>query len=320
MGTEDRACGRHIDTMPPLQAMRRIVYWQIGRSDHWFCVMVFKLLALFRSDPFEQAIVPLLRAAQMAYDRLKDGKGKLIYVGAGTSGRLGLVDSTELWPTYNWPDERIQWVMAGERSALMHSLEGVEDNALGYLYMDKVTKDDVVIAVAASGTTPFTLDCMREAKKKGALTIGIANNPDTPLLNEADHPILLHTRPEVVAGSTRMNAGTSQTVALKSLSTMVMISLGFVYDGYMVAVAAKNEKIDKRRVNMVMDITGHSEEGARKALLEGKGDVRMAVLMLRGCTLQEAHVWLKLCNGSLRHAEVIAELERSTDLKFGGGQ
>src|SRR4051795_2052921 len=158
----------------------------------------------------------LVEASLAAEARLRN-VGRLVYVGAGTSGRLAVQDGAELMPTFSWPQDRLLLLMAGGRNALLQSGEGAEgaiDQAVRRVQQHDIGADDVVIAVAASGTTPFTLACLREAKRRGALTIGIANNRGTPMLEEADHPILLDTGAEPIAGSTRMKAGTAQKIAL----------------------------------------------------------------------------------------------------------
>ncbi|MEZ0282066.1 N-acetylmuramic acid 6-phosphate etherase, partial [Methyloceanibacter sp.] len=187
-------------------------------------------------------------AAVAMQARLQD-RGRLIYAGAGTSGRLAVQDGAELAPTFGWPDERLLFLIAGGEEALLRSVEGAEDDAEGgtrLIVQHAVTAQDVLIAVAASGTTRFTLACLREAKRCGALTLGIANNGASPILDEADHPILLDTGSEPIAGSTRMKAGTAQKVALNTLSTLLMTLLGKVYRGLMVDVRAVNEKLVKR--------------------------------------------------------------------------
>lgn len=178
-----------------------------------------------------------LEAAALAIEpRLRDG-GRLVYAGAGTSGRLAVQDGAELMPTFSWPQDRLLLLIAGGPEALVRSVEGAEDEsdaAIGLVQCHAISTTDVLIAVAASGTTPFTLASLREAKRRGALTIGIANNRDTPILQEADHPIWLDTGPEPIAGSTRMKAGTAQRIALNLLSSLVIIRLGRVYRGLMV--------------------------------------------------------------------------------------
>src|SRR4051794_2098913 len=158
----------------------------------------------------------LERAAVAAEARLRH-RGRLVYAGAGTSGRLAVQDGAELMPTFSWPRDRLLLLMAGGKDALLQSIEGAEDEseqAIRLVQQHRLSAKDVLIGVAASGTTPFTLACLREAKRLGSLTIGIANNRNTPILVEADHPIWLDTGSEPIAGSTRMKAGTAQRIAL----------------------------------------------------------------------------------------------------------
>ena len=206
----------------------------------------------------------LERAALAMETRLRD-HGRLIYAGAGTSGRLAVQDGAELMPTFGWPPERLLLLIAGGDQAMVRAIEGAEDEIEQGKDLVKrrgVRADDVLIAVAASGTTPFTLACLREAKRLGALTIGIANNPGAPLLEEAEHPILLRTGPEPIAGSTRMNAGTAQRIALNVLSSLVMIRLGRVYKGLMVDVNASNAKLALRREAILLQ-SHRQEQGGR---------------------------------------------------------
>ena len=165
---------------------------------------------------------------------------------------------------------------------------------------------DVLIAVAASGTTPFTLACQREARRASALTIGIANNPGSPLLAEAECPVCLETGPEPIAGSTRMNAGTAQRIALNLLSSLAMIRLGRVYAGLMVEVQASNAKLGRRQRKMVARLTGKSESEAQTALGRGGGSVKLAVLLLKGCGLDEAREALARAGGRLGEALALA--------------
>src|SRR5580693_2078076 len=205
-----------------------------------------------------RASLPAIERAALATEaRLREG-GRLIYVGAGTSGRLAVQDGAELIPTFNWPKERLLLLMAGGKEALLRSAENAEDEtgqAIQAIQQNGIVAPDVVIAVAASGTTPFTLTCLREAKSRGALTVGIANNRDTPILNEADHAIFLDTGAEAIAGSTRMKAGTAQRIALNMLSSLLMIRLGRVYEGLMVDVQAVNQKLMRRSEEMLPKLT-----------------------------------------------------------------
>jgi N-acetylmuramic acid 6-phosphate etherase len=251
------------------------------------------------------AIEDAVRAMEL---RLAEG-GRLIYAGAGTSGRLAVQDGAELMPTFSWPPERLVLLIAGGEEALLRAVEGAEDE-IGHAH-DEIARhavglEDVLIGVAASGTTPFTLGCLRAAKSAGALTVGIANNPGTPLLAESDHPILLDTGPEPIAGSTRMKAGTAQRIAMNLLSSVLMIRMGRVYEGLMVDVQASNKKLERRSEEMLRHLTGRSGEEARTALARAEGSVKLAVLLLNGCRPEEAKVLLDRHDGRLRAA--LAEL------------
>jgi N-acetylmuramic acid 6-phosphate etherase len=250
------------------------------------------------------------RAALSAEERLRRG-GRLVYAGAGTSGRLAVQDGAELPPTFSWPRERLLLLIAGGDEALVQAVEGAEDEAEhGHAAVrdNAVGSDDMFVAVAASGTTPFTLACLREARRRGALGIGIANNAETPILAEAEHAIWLDTGPEAIAGSTRMKAGTAQKIALNLFSSLVMIRLGRVYDGLMVDVQATNRKLVRRSEEMLVRLTGCRPEAARDALARADGSVKVAVLLLSGCDPDEAAAALARAGGQLRGA--LAEVER----------
>jgi N-acetylmuramic acid 6-phosphate etherase len=252
-----------------------------------------------------QAALPAIEeAARTTEARLKEG-GRLIYVGAGTSGRLAVQDGAELVPTFNWPKERLLLLMAGGKEALLQSAENAEDEiglATAAIQHHKIAAPDVVIAVAASGTTPFTLASLREAKRGGAFTIGIANNHGTPILAEADCSIWLDTGPEPIAGSTRMKAGTAQRVALNLLSSLVMIRLGRVHEGLMVDLQAINAKLARRSENILIRLTGRTPVEVRGALDRANGSVKLAVLLLHGCSIGEATKALDQADGQLRAA------------------
>ncbi|MPZ39136.1 MAG: N-acetylmuramic acid 6-phosphate etherase [Rhizobiales bacterium] len=238
-------------------------------------------------------------------------RGRLVYVGAGTSGRLAVQDGAELMPTFSWPQDRLLLLIAGGKEALLQAVEGAEDqieHATELVQRHGIGPDDVMIAVAASGTTPFTLACLREAKRRQALVVGIANNPDTPLLTEADYPIFLDTDSEPIAGSTRMKAGTSQRIALNLLSSLLMIQLGRIYEGLMVDVQATNSKLVRRSERMLMHLTGRSGQDARDALAQADGSVKLAFLLLQSCDLDEARRLLDRAGGQLRGAmELMAQ-------------
>ena len=259
------------------------------------------------------AAVAAVRAARRSIEsavlameeRLKGGSGRLVYAGAGTSGRLAVQDGAELTPTFSWPGDRLVLLIAGGDEALLQAVEGAEDEGERggeRVREHRVGPDDVLIAVAASGTTPFTLTCLREAKRLGALTIGVANNPDTPLLKEADHGVWLDTGPEAIAGSTRLKAGTAQKITLNLLSSLLMIRLGRVYDGLMVDVQPTNKKLVRRSENMLMQLTDRDRAEVRAALDQANGSVKLAVLLLQGCSVEEAAAALEDADGQLRGA------------------
>lgn len=261
-----------------------------------------------------RAVLTAIEHAAGAMEERLRGEGRLIYVGAGTSGRLAVQDGAELIPTFNWPQARLLLLMAGGKDALLRAVEGAEDEtdyAARLLQQHQVGTPDVLIAVAASGTTPFTVACMRDAKRRGALTIGIANNLRTPILEEAEYPIWLDTGPEPIAGSTRMNAGTAQRVTLNLLSTLVMIRLGHVHKGLMVDVRATNAKLVERSENILRRLSDRSSEEVRDALSRAHGNIKVAMLLLQGCSTDEAAGLLERAGGQLRTALRYAERDNS---------
>ena len=250
----------------------------------------------------QRALPQITIAAEAAAERLGD-KGRLIYVGAGTSGRIAVQDGAELGPTFGWPSDRLLFAMAGGEAALINSVEGAEDDAAdGAAQMASVGPHDVVIGVAASGATPFTLSAIQEARRRGALTIGLANNQGAPLLNAAEYPVLLDTGSEVLAGSTRMQAGTAQKAALNLISTAIMIRLGHVYKGLMVDMQLSNAKLKKRAEKMVASLAGCGEAQAAAALAASGGRIKPAVLVAKGRSAAEAEALLAASGGNLRMA------------------
>jgi N-acetylmuramic acid 6-phosphate etherase len=243
-------------------------------------------------------------AAEAAAARMHEG-GRLVYAGAGTSGRLAVQDGVELTPTYNWPSDRLVFLVAGGMGALMRSVEGAEDNveaAREEVAAAEVGPNDVLIAVAASGRTPYAVAALEAARDRGALTIAIANNPGTPLLAAADHPIVADTGAEIVAGSTRMKAGTAQKAALNMLSTAIMLRCGLVHRGLMVNMRISNEKLFQRARRMVATLAGIDEARAADALELAGNDLRRAVLVARGLDPHEAADRLAHAGGNLGDA------------------
>jgi N-acetylmuramic acid 6-phosphate etherase len=244
----------------------------------------------------------IARAAEAAAGRL--GKeGRLVFAGAGTSGRLAVQDGTELYPTYGWPMERLAFLMAGGLDALTEAQEGAEDDAdAARAQVDAlaVGASDVVIGVAASGRTPYTVAAIERARAAGALTIGIANNAGSLLLDKAEHTVSVVTGSEIVAGSTRMKAGTAQKAVLNLLSTAIMIRLGLTYQGRMVAMRISNAKLLQRGRGMVQDIAGVDADVAATALEAAGNEIRQGVAVAMGLPVDEARAQLEAHGGSLR--------------------
>ena len=257
----------------------------------------------------------IVRAVDLAYERLQAGEGRLVYVGAGTSGRLGVLDGVELLPTFSWPPERLLTLIAGGERAMFRAAEGAEDDealAETDLRAAQLTSHDVVIALAASGTTPYALACVRWARQAGALTIGVTNNPGSPLARAAEAPIELDTGPEVISGSTRLKAGTAQKIALNTFSSSLMVRLGKVYGNLMVDLMATNAKLRRRAVRLTQHATGASEAEALAALERAGMQVKTAVVMLRGgLDVEAARARLAAADGHTRAA--LSEAAESRD-------
>ena len=232
--------------------------------------------------------------------------GRLIYLGAGTSGRIGAQDGAELPPTFNWPYERAVTLMAGGSGALVQAVENAEDSttaAAEALDALGLTAADVVVGLAASGNTPYVVAGLEHARRKGALTIGIINNPGGKVGAVAEIDVLLDTGPEFLAGSTRMKAGTAQKVALNAISTGVMIRLGFVYRGLMVEMRPTNAKLRERAVRMVSQLTGAEADASRQALDQADWVIKLATIMLlRKLNRADAEAAVAAGGGVLREA------------------
>jgi N-acetylmuramic acid 6-phosphate etherase len=242
-------------------------------------------------DEEEAVVVRALRAAEEAIAHAAEKVaevftkgGRTIYVGAGTSGRIALMDAAEMGPTFSVDDDRFVAVTSGGPKAERTANEGAEDDdhaAVGAMNALNVSRYDAVFGITASGRTPFVLAAVRHARRKGAWTCGIANNPQSPLEELVDHSIVLNTGPEIVTGSTRLKAGTSQKMALNRISTTAMILCGKVVENLMVDVRANNQKLRERTVRIVRDLTHATEEEAISAL-EGAGwSARIALSSLK---------------------------------------
>ena len=232
--------------------------------------------------------------------------GRLVYVGAGTSGRLGVLDSVELYPTFSWPHERAVALLAGGNGAMFAAVEGAEDDAgqgMADLAALGIGPHDVVLGIAASGSTPYVLGALRAARAAGALTLGLANNPHAPLLAAAEIGILLDTGAEVVSGSTRLKAGTAQKIALNTFSSALMVRLNKVYGNLMVDLKATNAKLVWRAIRLTSFATGADEDAAR-ATLEACGfHVKTAIVALsKQTSVEQAQALLEAARGSVRQA------------------
>ena len=252
------------------------------------------------------AAVPALAAAADAIAaRLMQG-GRLFYVGAGTSGRLAILDASECPPTFNTPPELVVALIAGGPAAVQEAVEGAEDDdeaGASDLRARNLTPNDAVVGITASGRTPYVVGALRHAREVGSHTVAIVNNARSALADVADAAIELLTGPEVIAGSTRLCAGTAQKIALSTLSTAVMVRLGKTYGPYMVDVRATNAKLRRRAVRMVQQITGADETASAAALEATQGRVKPAVVMLLGgCDVHEAERRLDAANGRVREA------------------
>jgi N-acetylmuramic acid 6-phosphate etherase len=259
-----------------------------------------------RVAPAVRRALPAIARAVDAIVKSLRGGGRLLYVGAGTSGRLAALDAAECPPTFGTPRGMVQAILAGGRRALTEASEGAEDSAVRGardLERRKVSARDVVVGIAASGTTPYVLGALELAKRRGAQTIGIACNPGTPVARAAKIPIVVETGPEAVAGSTRLKAGTAQKMVLNLLSTAAMVRLGRVYDNWMVGVALTNEKLSRRGLRILEEATGASAAEAARAMRQSGHDLRVAIIMLKtSVRAEEARRRLDAVGGDVRSA------------------
>jgi len=260
----------------------------------------------------ERVLPQIAQAIDWIAEALASG-GRLIYVGTGTSGRIAALDASECPPTFDTDPSLVQFVMAGGRKALGAAVEADEDSRkLGVHEIRKrrTTKRDVIVGLAASGRTPFTIAAIEWAKSAGARTIAVTCNRDSPLEKAAELAIVVETGPEVVTGSTRMKAGTAEKMVLNMLSTGAMVRLGYVYDNLMVNLHQKNTKLTERAVMIVERALGVDRNQARKILKASRKDVPVAIVMhLTGASRKEAEKHLKLAGGNVRQA--VARAKRS---------
>src|ERR1700730_13290744 len=237
-----------------------------------------------------RAIPAIARAVDAIVQSLQRG-GRLFYVGAGTSGRLAALDAAEITPTFGTPARMIQAVIAGGRRALTHAVEGAEDNrAQGArdLAARGLSRNDVVVGITASGSTPYVLGALEFAQRCGTTTVGVASNPHTPIALLAKISIVAETGPEAIAGSTRMKAGTAQKMVLNMLSTAAMVRMGRVYDNLMIGVAWTSRKLQSRGLRILVEASGATVAEATRALRQSGHSTSIALIMLQsGVTARE---------------------------------
>src|SRR5271165_984532 len=257
-----------------------------------------------------RAVPQIARAIDVVASGLRSG-GRLIYVGAGTSGRLGALDASEIPPTFNTDPRTVQFIMAGGPRALGASTEASEDDtalAVAEIKKRKPGKRDVVLGIATSGRTPFTIAAIEYARRRGARTIALTCNRDSPLEHAADFAIVTEVGPEVLAGSSRMKAGTAHKMVLNMISTGAMARLGYVYGNLMVNVWTKNEKLTQRAIRIVEQATGADHEAASRALKAAGNRTPVAVVMLAArVTRSQAAAALKNSKGHVRQAIALAK-------------
>ncbi len=253
----------------------------------------------------EKILPEIAQAVDVITDRLSRG-GRLFYLGAGTSGRLGILDASECPPTYGVEPELVQGVIAGGVPAIFKAQEGAEDNpelAGKDLAERGFSYDDVLVGIAASGRTPYVIGGLQYARKLGAATIALACSANAPIAAQADIALLPVTGAEVVTGSTRMKAGTAQKLVLNMLSTVTMIKLGKVYGNLMVDVKTSNAKLEERAKNIVMEATGCSREESMAALQEARGNAKLAIFLhLTGADYAAGQAALAAAQGHLAEA------------------
>ena len=257
----------------------------------------------------QKGLPQIARGIEWIAESLGNG-GRLIYVGTGTSGRIAALDASECPPTFDVPASMVQFVMAGGERALARAVEADEDSrefGQREIRKRKPGKKDVVVGIAASGRTPFTVAAVEFARGKGAKTIALTCNPNSPLEAAAELAIVVDTGPEVIAGSTRMKAGTAEKLVLNMLTTGAMVRLGYVYGNLMVNLHQKNSKLTERAIRIVQEALGVERDAARLALSRAGGDVPVAIVMGKAdVSRKQAQSLLRRSNGHVRRAVAAA--------------
>jgi N-acetylmuramic acid 6-phosphate etherase len=288
-GTEQRnAASKNLDRMTAAEIVQLM-----NREDRKVAVAV------------RREIPSIARAVDVIVRAMRNG-GRLIYVGAGSSGRMAVLDAAECPPTFGISRKKMMALIAGGRRAVTGAVEGAEDsvrNAERDLRSKKLKREDVVVGIAASGTTPYVLGALRFAKKRGATTVAITSNPRMPVARLAKIVIAPEVGPEVLTGSTRLKAGTSQKLVLNMLSTAVMVQLGHAYENLMIDAEMTNQKLWERALRILAEASGKSLSAAGHALRAGGHNMRVALVILKlGVDPKEARERLTRAGGNLREA------------------
>ena len=287
--TEQRnAASRNLDRMTEMEIVRLM-----NREDRKVAIAVGRELPA------------IARAVDAIVNGIRKG-GRLFYVGAGSSGRMGALDAAECPPTFGTSPKLVQALIAGGRRAITNAVEGAEDstrNGQRDLRAKKLTRNDVVVGIAASGTTPYVLGALKYARRRGATTVAVTSNLRMPVWRLAKIVIAPEVGPEVLTGSTRLKAGTSQKMVLNMLSTAVMARLGHVYENLMIDVVITNEKVAERALRILAEASGRSVSTAEHALRATGHNMRVALVMLkRGVGAREAKKLIAEAGGDLRKA------------------
>lgn len=250
-------------------------------------------------------VLPKINSAVGLIVKCLRNDGRLIYVGAGTSGRIGVLDASEIPPTFGFEEERIRSVLAGGKSAMFSASEGIEDNEeLGKVNLKElnITGNDVVVGITASGRTPYVMGAIRYAKEVGCPTISVSCNANSNISSLSEVSIEVVTGPEIIAGSTRLKAGTAQKMVLNMLSTVTMIRLGKVYKNFMVDLRPSNEKLISRSIAILQEVCNVGVVTAQKALDASENNVKLAIIMIeKGCSKNEAVQLLEQSKGFVRN-------------------
>jgi N-acetylmuramic acid 6-phosphate etherase len=287
--TEQRnAASKNLDRMTAMQIVRLM-----NREDRKVAAAVGR------------ALPTIARAADAIVKAIRNG-GRLLYVGAGSSGRMAVLDAAECPPTFGTSPKLVQALIAGGRPAVTGAVEGAEDssaNAERDLHAKKLTRRDVVVGITASGTTPYVLAALQRARRRGATTVAITVNPHTPVARLAKILIATAVGPEVLTGSTRLKAGTSQKMVLNMLSTAAMARLGHVYENLMIDVKPSNQKVSARIQRILAEASGKSLSAAERALRQARHNMRVALVMLKvGVDVRSAKKKLAAAKGNLYEA------------------